>query len=221
MSQSRAEPAFSLGVVILGAGRSVRMGRPKLLLPWGGTSILGHLLEQWRTLGALQIAVVYAADAPVVQRELDRLGVSAEHRIENPHADRGMFSSIQCAARWKRWQLGLTHWAIALGDQPHLRVETLQAALNLAASHPQAVAQPAHGGHPRHPVLLPKPIFLELATSNCSSLKEFLLAYQVAVAELDDPGLNLDLDRPEDYVKALTLAACQPPSPRTSEPHRL
>ena len=48
----------AFGVVILGAGASTRMGRPKLLLPWGDTSIIGHLLGQWRGLGARPIAVV-------------------------------------------------------------------------------------------------------------------------------------------------------------------
>ena len=53
--------SVALGVVFLGAGASARMGRPKLLLPWGGTSILGHLIGQWRALAAEQIAVVGAA----------------------------------------------------------------------------------------------------------------------------------------------------------------
>ncbi len=46
------------GVIILGAGASSRMGTPKLLLPWRDTTIIGHLISQWRELGAAQIAVV-------------------------------------------------------------------------------------------------------------------------------------------------------------------
>ncbi len=57
-----------LGVVILGAGASSRMGRPKLLLPWGATTIVGHLLEQWQTLGAAQIAVVRRPGRPGTER---------------------------------------------------------------------------------------------------------------------------------------------------------
>ena len=60
MQQRSAERSFSVGVVILAAGRSARMGRPKLLLPWGETSVLGHLIKQWQALGARQIAVVCA-----------------------------------------------------------------------------------------------------------------------------------------------------------------
>ena len=44
------------GVIILGAGASSRMGRPKLLLPWRGTTVIGHIIYQWRELGAAQIS---------------------------------------------------------------------------------------------------------------------------------------------------------------------
>ncbi len=103
------------GVVILAAGASSRMGRPKLLLPWGETSVLGHLIGQWQVLQARQITVVHAEGDDALDAELDRLAFVAVHRIANPTAERGMFSSIQCAARWRGWNRELTHWAIVLG----------------------------------------------------------------------------------------------------------
>ena len=63
-----------LGVIILGAGASSRMGRPKLLLPWGDTTVIGHLIRQWRELGAAQIAVVHRPGRlRKLDAELDRL----------------------------------------------------------------------------------------------------------------------------------------------------
>src|SRR6267143_6254739 len=109
------------GVIILAAGASSRMGKPKLLLPWGKTSVIGHLIGQWRELGAEQIAVVTAAGDHALGEELDRLAFPTAARIENPAPELGMFSSIQCAARRPGWKMSLTHWALALGDQPHLR----------------------------------------------------------------------------------------------------
>jgi CTP:molybdopterin cytidylyltransferase MocA len=67
----KTRPAF--GVVILGAGTSSRMGRPKLLLPWGGASDIGHLLHQRKRLGVRQIAVVCRADDKPLMDELDLL----------------------------------------------------------------------------------------------------------------------------------------------------
>jgi CTP:molybdopterin cytidylyltransferase MocA len=204
------------------------MGRPKLLLPWACTSILGHLIDQWKKLRATQIAVVCAPDNSEVVGELTRLGFlreaspsppleerAGERRpiptagdlITNPHPDQGMFSSIKCAANWPGWNGSLSHCALVLGDQPHLRPSTLQATINLAAAQPQKVVQPSRAGHRRHPVLLPKSEFSRLAESSAPNLNQFLLTCQITVFESDDPGLDLDIDRPEDYAQALLLAS--------------
>ena len=194
-----------LAAVILGAGRSVRMGRPKLLLPWGKTSVLGHLLRQWSSAGVAQIGLVHAARDSGMLKELNRLGVSTKDRIENPNPDRGMFSSIVCAARSPFWSSLLTHWAIALGDQPHLKLESLRQLLEFAKYHPDNVSQPMRNGKRRHPVVIPKSIFLKLASSSSNSLKEFLSTHEVSGFECDDPGLDLDMDTPEDYRQAKAL----------------
>lgn len=203
-------PPFALGTFILAAGRSTRMGRPKLLLPWGQTSVLGHLLEQWQSLGTKQIAVVVGAGDLAMKHELDRLCIGVQNRIVNEAPERGMFSSIQCAARWNGWAEQLTHWAIVLGDQPHLRLATLRALLAFSASQVESICQPARDGRQYHPVVLHHAVFSELADSGASSLKEFLAPRLIATYESDDPGLDLDIDRPEDYQRALELAANSP-----------
>jgi molybdenum cofactor cytidylyltransferase len=142
---------------------------------------------------------------------LDRLRFPAQDRIINPAPERGMFSSIQCAAQWPGWEAALTHWALVLGDQPHLRPQTLRQVLDFSASHPTKVCQPARRGHGRHPVLLPRTVFRQLARSTATTLKEFLVArsQEAALCEVDDPGMDVDIDRPEDYAKAIDLAARQ------------
>src|ERR1035441_9496124 len=154
-------------------------------------------------------AVVCATGDPAIQAEMDRLSFPVQGRIINPNPQRGMFSSIQCAAQWPRWQAALTHWAIVLGDQPHLRPQTLRRVLDFSAAQPGRVCQPARRGHGRHPVMLPFAVFQQVAATTAATLKEFLAAEaaQVALCELDDPGLDLDIDLPEDYDKALLLDA--------------
>jgi molybdenum cofactor cytidylyltransferase len=242
-----------VGVVILAAGRSRRMGRPKMLLPWGQTTVLGHLIRQWQELEARhgdevvpplprerenprqaireskdqmynaqipsakslpakgegegftalrQVAVVCAEDDAAIAGELNRLRFPAEQRISNPDTERGMFSSIQCAARWNGWQAELTHWVLVLGDQPHLSDGTLRRLLDFAAEHAGEVCQPIYKGHRRHPVVMPKKIFRELADSAAHDLKHFLSLFAGATCEVDDPGLELDMDVPEDYERA-------------------
>ena len=206
MMNAAPEPvSLNLGVVLLAAGASLRMGRPKLLLPWGETSVLGHLVSVWGSVGAVQIGVVLALGDRVLPAELDRLGFPEEGRILNPAPEEGMFSSIRCAAAWSGWNRGLTHWVISLGDQPHLHHTTVRRLIDFAASHPNRICQPSRNGRARHPVVLPKEAFFGLADSPGPTLKDFLRsrAGDNARCEIDDPGLEVDLDVPADYQKVL------------------
>ncbi len=183
------------------------MGKPKLLLPWGRTSIIGHLIQTWRGFGAAQIGVVCAASDSGMSGELDRLGFPERDRIQNPRPDEGMFGSIQCASRWHGWKPGLEDWIIALGDQPHLKRGTLETLLAFRRAHPDTICQPSLNGKPKHPVLLPRRAFTELNDCHCATLKQFLqqTSMRQAFCEMNDPGLAMDLDTPEDYEKALRL----------------
>jgi molybdenum cofactor cytidylyltransferase len=187
------------------------MGQPKMLLPWAESSVLGHVVGQWRALEAGQVVVVCAVDDRPLRNELDRLGFPAANRVCNPAPDRGMFSSIQCAAQWAGWHPSLTHWAIVLGDQPLVRDQTLQRLLEFSAARPAMICQPVQDGHGRHPIILPRQMFLSLGHSQAPTLRAFLQtrAAEVARCPADDPGLEVDLDRPADYARALELARKQ------------
>lgn len=179
------------------------MGEPKLLLPWGETSVLGHLLAQWRALRAQQIGVVIAAGALPITEELDRLDFPKANCILNPAPDAGMFSSIQCAAKWPGWDPGLTHWAITLGDQPQLQETTLRQLLDFGARNPDKICQPLRGERRKHPVLLAKRFFHELKTTSAGDLKMFLVerASDLSGFQSNDAGLDFDMDTREDYER--------------------
>lgn len=115
-----------------------------------------------------------------------------------------MFSSIRCAAEWPGWQAGLTHFVIALGDQPHLREKTFHALLASAAAQPNKIWQPSRGGKPHHPVVLPAELFAALRATTVETLKDFLEIHgdRLANCECDDPGLGFDIDTPADYERA-------------------
>jgi len=187
------------------------MGQPKLLLRWGPTTVIGHLLRLWEELGARQLAIVHAAADAGMMRELDRLAVAAEARIVNPNPDQGMFGSIRCAAWWTGWRPELAAVVIALGDQPHLRPTTLETLLSFARAHPERICQPSRAGRARHPVVFPMAWLVALREAPVTRLKEFLAVHENRrdLVELDDGGLDLDIDSPEDYQKALAWAALQ------------
>jgi molybdenum cofactor cytidylyltransferase len=92
-----------------------------------------------------------------------------------------------------------------------LRVETLQSLLAFASTHEDRVCQPSYRGRRRHPVLIPKSIFTSLADCQSTNLKDFLQErdHLRALCELDDSGLDIDIDRPDDYERAVRLASDQ------------
>jgi CTP:molybdopterin cytidylyltransferase MocA len=180
------------------------MGRPKLLLPWGKSSMLEHSIQQWSGLPASQIGVVCAARPGPVHDELDRIHFPESNRIINLVPERGMFSSIGCAAAWNGWNAKIRHWVISLGDQPHVGGETLRALVDFATANPDKICQPLRDSRRRHPVLLNEAAFRALKGCSFSNFKEFLesRSSELAGFESDDAGLDFDIDTPEDYERA-------------------
>jgi molybdenum cofactor cytidylyltransferase len=111
-----------------------------------------------------------------------------------------------CAANWSGWQPDINTWAIVLGDQPHLKPETLRALLAFYRENPGTICQPASDGHRRHPVLLPRRAFDELKNSPADTLQNFLKLSSCprVLFSVNDSSLALDLDTPEDYHKMVT-----------------
>jgi molybdenum cofactor cytidylyltransferase len=196
------------------------MGTPKLLLPWNGTSVLGHLVLLWKQLQASPVIVVRAAGDGDIERELNRLQIPDAHRVCNPHPDLGMFSSVKRGAGFA-WSPAITHVALVLGDQPHLPEAALRGFLRFAAAHPQQISQPFRGEHGRHPVILTRQFLRETLVTDAPTLKEFLGARQKDIArfETDDASFDLDMDYPEDYRAALRLSEAYSDSePPPSQP---
>lgn len=177
-----------------------------MLLPWGRKTIIEHLIHTWSGLGAHQVVILIAQDDHALSRELDRIGFPLNQVVLNPDPGRGMFSSIQCAAQWSQWSSRLTHWAITLGDQPHLSGATLRHLLVAASKNPKQICQPELGGRPAHPVILPAVFFRALAATDATNLKSFLHQHKsfITLIHCTDAGLGMDIDTPEEYTKVWT-----------------
>jgi molybdenum cofactor cytidylyltransferase len=197
------EAPFAFGVVILAAGASTRMGRCKLLLPWGERTILTHLLDQWRSTEAAQIAPVIDPSNQLLRKALAHERFSPLDWIENPSPQLGMFSSLQQASRWTGWLSTLTHWIISLGDQPHIQISTLDLLVDAAGKNPACICQPTFHGRAGHPIILPASNFRELARNDIASLRTYIRAREAFRLRLpvEDPGVSEDLNTPEAYAR--------------------
>jgi molybdenum cofactor cytidylyltransferase len=195
---------MSVLVAILAAGESRRMGKPKLCLPWGKTTILGHILDQWREAGAEKIVVVHGPGETPVTLELDRLGVPSDQRAATLAPERGMMGSVVTAARHALSDLSLTHLVVAPGDQPHLRTETLREILRACETAPGKIVRVVFQDKPGHPLALPANVLRELSTTSSETLRDFLRLKEIAVCDLTsrDSGVLLDVDTPDDYARA-------------------
>ena len=197
--------SFHLGVIILGGGASLRMGKPKLLLPWGDTSILGHLLGLYKNVNTSQVAVVCSHGDTKIISELNRLEWPEKCRIINPKVTPEMFSSVLCGFHWNGWQPDVSHLAVALGDQPLIREKTIADLIAHAMRNPKNICQPVYENRRRHPVIIPRHIAEKVTVESHSNLREVLNDYKknISAFPCDDPGLVIDIDTPNDYEAAL------------------
>jgi len=97
----------------------------------------------------------------------------------------------------------LTHWIIALGDQPHIQISTLRLLLDAARKNPTRICQPAFRGRAAHPIILPASNFRELAQTDIPDLRTYIRtreAFRLRLA-VEDAGVSQDLNTPEDYAR--------------------
>lgn len=192
--------SFQVSVIVLAAGMASRMGRPKQLVHLGGVPLLVHVLKTVRDAGFEDIIVVLGSSAEEIMKEVFLGGVRVVH---NSVYNRGLSSSIK---------LGLSQVAIEtraalmlLSDQPLVLPSTLTRLIEeYRRSGPQA-AIPMYQGHPGNPVLLDRSLFDKARQlKGDEGFRSILRDLQnVSRIEVDDPGILLDVDTPED------LESCQ------------
>src|SRR2546428_13979091 len=114
------ERRLQVSAIVLAAGRSSRMGRPKMTLPFGSSTILETVIEALEESEIRDVTVVLGHHWEQVYPVIQHRDVQV---VVNPRPERGMLSSAQ----WGVAQLRDDSDAIlfALGDQPQLQPETV------------------------------------------------------------------------------------------------
>lgn len=190
-----------LGAIVLAAGQSRRMGVNKLLLPFGGITIISHIVDQLlaSVLGET-IVVVEHNPQPI----MDELGPRPVSFVVNDHPEDGMLSSLRCGLQALHQQ---THgFLVALGDQPAITAEVIDALAQAFKTGEKGIWVPVHEGSRGHPILITARYRDEvLREYDDVGLRGLLHAHPEDVGELplDAPGVLEDMDTPEDYQRAL------------------
>ncbi|MEA2197832.1 MAG: molybdenum cofactor cytidylyltransferase [Solirubrobacteraceae bacterium] len=196
MQRPQADP-FVTGLV-LGAGGSRRLGRPKQLLPYGGTTLLGHVVGVARACPFDQLVVAVGGSAEDVCSQVDLAGAEI---IVNEGFGAGCSSSIAAALGTVDPRCDVI--VLMLGDQPGVTPATVEALLAGRGDAPLAVCQYDDG--PGHPLAFSREVFGELANLHGDKGVWRLLDQRAAeVVEVTRPGpIPLDVDTPEDYEAVL------------------
>lgn len=184
--------------LVLAAGGSRRLGRPKQLLPFGGATLLDHTLATARACGFDQVVCALGGSAAEVRATVDLGGVEV---VENPSFGGGCSSSIAAALPVVAGDV----LVLLLGDQPGVRPETVRALL--AGRGGAAFAVCAYEDGRGHPFAFGRDAFGELAAMHGDkAVWKLLERHAAAVVEVPVPGpVPLDVDTWEDYEAVLAL----------------
>ncbi len=188
-----------VAAIVLAAGVSSRMGEPKPLLRLGDKPLLAHVLERLRDSDVGEIVVVLGAQADRILGELPLEGTRVAF---NPDFAQGMSASIRAglAAVSDRSEAFL----LVLGDQPFVSSATFNALIARHEATHARVLIPTYQGVRGNPVLLHRSLSSEVESiSGDVGCRGVVAEHAAEVVEVpvEDPGVLLDLDTPEDVAR--------------------
>jgi molybdenum cofactor cytidylyltransferase len=187
--------------LVLGAGGSRRLGRPKQLLPFREGTLLGHVVGVARSCPFEQLIVALGGSASAIRAAVDLTGADV---IVNDAYGEGCSSSIAAALDIVDSRCAVL--VLMLGDQPGVTAQTVRALLAGRADAPLAVSRYDDGRG--HPIAFSRRMFGHLAYLHGDKGVWRLLDERAGdVAEVAVPGrIPLDVDTSEDYRVLLDSA---------------
>ncbi|HEX3026478.1 MAG TPA: nucleotidyltransferase family protein [Clostridia bacterium] len=186
------------GTVIVAAGMSSRMKAFKPLLPLSGSTIIGTAIATLQAAGIQDIAVVTGNGAEKLEQYLSATGVTCLYNEQYETTD--MFSSAKIGLGYQKDRCDRVFFLP--GDVPLFSRQSLVSMQNDMNDSRCEILLPVHKGKMGHPILLNSNAIpfltdyrggggLKGALDSFSGLKRII--------ELNDVGMTLDADRPEDY----------------------
>lgn len=183
-----------LAAVVLAAGASTRMGRPKALIRWRGRSFVEHVVGL-ASRCAPRVLVGGASELPAAAR------AAATIFVLNREWRAGQMSSVQCGLSVVPRDCAVLVLTV---DRPHIDGATIDALIAAWSSEPDMVWQPEHGGRRGHPLIYPPDVVRAMSVAAPGATQRTVLedfARRRRTLPMDDAAVLDNLDRPEDLVR--------------------
>jgi molybdenum cofactor cytidylyltransferase len=192
-----------VAAVILAAGASTRMGRPKQLLPWGKKTMLQHVVDTVRAAPVDQVVLVLGSQAEEILESLD-LGqqpVTPSIRVViNAHPKRGLSSSIQVGLTALNDDVDAALFVLA--DQPAITPQIIGAIVECYRQTHAPIVAPVHQGRRGNPVLFARETFPALMRVREDQGGRAILGQYVArieQVEVSTDAIFQDIDTAGEY----------------------
>ncbi len=187
--------------IVLAAGESRRMGSQKLLLPFGRTTVMGHVVDELLRSDLDAVYVVVGHEGNRISEELSRRSVTL---VTNPDYRLGMLSSVRCGL----WALPqqCDKALVVLGDQPAITSELANQMIQSFRATDKGILVPLYRGKRGHPILFSIHYRNEIMASfDDVGLRGLLQAHPDDIFELNvsTPAVLSDIDCPDDYRREL------------------
>ena len=189
-----------IGIVILAAGESARMGEPKQLLPFRGTTLLRRTVETALAVSCGPVAVVLGAFAEKIRPTLDNLSVLV---LENPGWREGMGTSLRAGlGALLSAQPAISAVIVLLSDQPLLSGTTLGTLVVTHELTGREIVASEYGGTLGVPALFAREFFPELlALDGAAGARQIIATHRARAISVPFADGAVDIDTPADYAR--------------------
>jgi molybdenum cofactor cytidylyltransferase len=186
-----------LALLILAAGESSRMRFPKALLKIGEETFVECILRKAKAAGLTSVFVITGADHEKIISVFPQIPC-----VHNENYMQGQISSLQKGIR--NLPEGITEVMVWPVDQPLIKKETVITLIEHWNEKKKALTIPVYQDHKGHPVIYNNAAMkaaVKLQMHQTGKDLQSLFAMDMALVEVADPAVAIDIDTPEDYEK--------------------